>query len=49
MNKLTHAAAKVFSGIADYAIGQVNKNPEEAYAKIVDAAEKYMKDFGKQE
>lgn len=30
MNKLTHAAAKtVFSGVVDYAIGQVNKNPEE--------------------
>ena len=47
MNKLTHAAAKkVFSGIADYAIGQVHKNPEEAYTKIIDTAEKHMKDFG---
>ena len=47
MNKLTHAAAKkVFSGIADYAIGQAHKNPEEAYTKIIDTAEKHMKDFG---
>ena len=46
MNKLTHAAAKtVFSGVVDYAIGQVNKNPEEAYEKIIDTAEKHMKDF----
>ena len=46
MNKLTHAAAKtVFSGVVDYALGQVNKNPEEAYEKIIDTAEKHMKDF----
>ena len=30
MNKITHAAAKkVFSGVVDYALGQVNKNPDE--------------------
>ena len=46
MNKLTHAAAKkVFSGIADYAIGQVHKNPEEAYTKIIDTAEKTYERF----
>ena len=37
MNKLTHAAAKtVFSGVVDYALGQVNKNPEEAYERFSD-------------
>ena len=41
MNKLTHAAAKtVFSGVVDYAIGQVNKNPEEAYEKIIDTSDR---------
>ena len=46
MNKITHAAAKkVFSGVVDYALGQVNKNPDEAYEKIIDIAEKNMKDL----
>ena len=31
----------------DYAVDQVNKNPETAYEKIIDTAEKYLKDFGK--
>lgn len=46
MNKITHAAAKkIFSGVIDYALGQVNKNPDEAYEKIIDIAEKNMKDL----
>lgn len=46
MNKITHAAAKkIFSGVVDYALGQVNKNPDEAYEKIIDIAEKNMKDL----
>ena len=28
-------------------LDQVNKNPETAYEKIIDTAEKYLKDFGK--
>ena len=48
MNKIKHAAAKkVFAGVMDYAVDQVNKNPETAYEKIIDTAEKYLKDFGK--
>ena len=48
MNKLKHAAAKkVFAGVADYAVAQVHKNPEAAYEKLIDTAEKYLKDFGK--
>ena len=48
MNKLKHAAAKkVFAGVADYAVTQVHKNPEAAYEKLIDTAEKYLKDFGK--
>ena len=47
MNKIKHAAAKkVFAGVMDYAVDQVNKNPETAYEKIIDTAEKYLKDFG---
>ena len=46
MNKIKHAAAKkVFAGVMDYAVDQVNKNPETAYEKIIDTAEKYLKDF----
>ena len=48
MNKIKHAAAKkVFAGVADYAVTQVHKNPEAAYEKLIDTAEKYLKDFGK--
>ena len=48
MNKLTHAAAKtVFSGVVDYALGQVNKNPEEAYEKIIDTAYERFSDRSK--
>ena len=48
MNKITHAAAKkVFAGVADYAVTQVHKNPVAAYEKLIDTAEKYLKDFGK--
>ena len=48
MNKLKHAAAKkVFAGVADYAVDQVHKNPEAAYERLIDTAEKYLKDFGK--
>ena len=48
MNKITHAAAKkVFAGVADYAVDQVHKNPEAAYERLIDTAEKYLKDFGK--
>ena len=44
MNKIKHAAAKkVFAGVMDYAVDQVNKNPETAYEKIIDTAEKYLK------
>ena len=36
MNKIKHAAAKkVFAGVMDYAVDQVNKNPETAYEKII--------------
>ena len=32
MSKLTHAAGrKVFSGVIDLALGQVKKNPEQAF------------------
>ena len=45
MGKLTHAAGrKVFSGLADYILNQVDKNREEAYMKFLDTAEKYMDD-----
>mgnify|MGYP006866215138 CR=1 FL=1 len=41
MNKLKHAAAKkVFAGVADYAVDQVHKNPEAAYERLIDTAEK---------
>ena len=48
MNKIKHAAAKkVFAGVMDYAVAQVHKNREAAYEKLIDTAEKYLKDFGK--
>ena len=46
MSKLTHAAGrKVFSGVIDLALGQVKKNPEQAFLNIVDTAQKYMGEF----
>ena len=43
MNKLAHAAGrKVFSGVIDVALGQVKKNPEQAFLNIVDTAQKYI-------
>lgn len=46
MNKLAHIAGrKVFSGIVEHELDQMEKNREAAYEKILDTAEKYMKDF----
>ena len=46
MNKLAHAAGrKVFSGVIDVALGQVKKNPEQAFLNIVDTAQKYIGEF----
>lgn len=46
MSKLTHAAGrKVFSGVIDLALGQVKKNPEQAFLNIADTAQKYMGEF----
>ena len=46
MNKLTHAAGrKVFSGVIDYAVGQIGKDREAAFSKLVDTAEKHFEGF----
>ena len=46
MNKLAHAAGrKVFAGIVEHELGQMNKNRQGAYEKILDTAQKYMDDF----
>ena len=46
MNKLAHAAGrKVFSGIIEHELGQLSKDRQGAYEKILDTAQKYMDDF----
>ncbi|MDO4337824.1 MAG: radical SAM protein [Eubacteriales bacterium] len=45
MNKLAHTAGrKLFSGLADHLLNQIDKNRETEYVKLINAAEKYMSD-----
>lgn len=46
MNRIAHAAGrKVFSGVIEHELGQISKDRQGAYEKILDTAEKYMNDF----
>lgn len=46
MNKLAHAAGrKAFSAVINYALGQVNKNREQAMLQIIDTIQKQMKEL----
>ena len=46
MSRIAHAAGrKVFSGIVEHELSQINKDRQGAYEKILDTAEKYMNEF----
>ena len=46
MNKLAHAAGrKAFSAVINYALGQVNKNREQAMLQIIETIQKQMKEL----